>query len=109
MSFTSSLRNSKLISPRQGGGFCTPLESLEKRSLMSAAIVQTNLVSDDTHFTPAQVQDTNLVNPWGLAAGPNGEWWVANEGTGTSTLYDTSSPQVSVVPAVFGVPGAPTG
>jgi len=25
--------------------------------------VQTNLVSDDTQFTPAQIQDTNLVNP----------------------------------------------
>jgi uncharacterized protein (TIGR03118 family) len=82
---------------------------LENRRLLSSAIVQTNLVSDDTHFTPAQVQDPNLVNPWGLAASPNGEWWVANEGTGTSTLYDTSLPQVSVVPAVFNVPGAPTG
>jgi uncharacterized protein (TIGR03118 family) len=72
--------------------------------------VQTNLVSDDIHFTPAQVQDPNLVNPWGLAASPTGAWWVANEGTGTSTLYNTSNPTASVVPLVVNVPpAAPTG
>jgi uncharacterized protein (TIGR03118 family) len=117
---TYSLRNwnrSALVSrsraqtaaPRQVG-LPPRLEPLDRRCLLSSsAIVQTNLVSDDTQFTPAQHQDPHLVNPWGLAASPHGEWWVANEGTGTSTLYDTSGPQVSVIPAVFIVPGAPTG
>jgi uncharacterized protein (TIGR03118 family) len=85
---------------------------MEDRCLLSTAIVQTNLVSDDTQFTQAQVQDPNLVNPWGLAASPTGEWWVANQGTGTSTLYTTSHPQVQVLPLVVNVPpaqGAPTG
>jgi uncharacterized protein (TIGR03118 family) len=84
---------------------------------MSMAVVQTNLVSDDTKFTPAQAQDPNLVNPWGLVASPTGEWWVANEGTGTSTLYKTSTSPVTALSEVFGVPasssssphGAPTG
>jgi uncharacterized protein (TIGR03118 family) len=84
------------------------LEAIEDRCLMSTAVVQTNLVSDDTHFTPAQVQDRNLVNPWGLAADPTGAWWVANEGTGTSTLYKTSTTSVTTVPAVFTVPPAST-
>ncbi len=84
---------------------------------MSTAIVQTNLVSDDTQFTPAQVQDPNLVNPWGLAASATGEWWVANEGTGTSTLYKTSTSPLTTFSLVVGIPpsstasahGTPTG
>lgn len=31
--------------------------------------------------------DSNLVNPWGMAASANGIIWVSNNGTGTSTLY----------------------
>ena len=79
--------------------------------------MQTNLVSDDTQFAPAQVQDPNLVNPWGLAASATGEWWVANEGTGTSTLYKTSTSPLTSISLVASVPpssassprGAPTG
>ena len=104
MLFSSSLRNSKRSAQR--AGFRSPLESLEIRRLFSSAIVQTNLVSDDTQVTPAQVQDANLVNPWGLAASPTGEWWVANEGTGTSTLYDTSHPQATVDPLVVDIPAS---
>src|SRR2546430_275904 len=31
--------------------------------------------------------DPNLVNPWGMAASPNGTIWVSDNGTGVSTLY----------------------
>jgi uncharacterized protein (TIGR03118 family) len=31
--------------------------------------------------------DRQLVNPWGLAATPTGEWWTGNEARGSSTLY----------------------
>jgi uncharacterized protein (TIGR03118 family) len=81
---------------------------LEDRCLPSSAIVQTNLVSDDTQVTPAQVQDPNLVNPWGLAASPTGEWWVANQGTGTSTLYKTSTSPVTPLSLVVSVPASST-
>jgi hypothetical protein len=42
---------------------------------------QDNLVSDDQpgHLN-AQVQDPNLINPWGVAFGPNGDFWVNNNG-----------------------------
>ena len=66
-------------------------------------------MSDDTQFTPAQVQDPNLVNPWGLAASPTGEWWLANEGTGTSTLYKTSTSPLTTFSLVVGVPPSSTG
>ena len=34
------------------------------------------------------IQDTNLVNGWGIVHGPTSPWWVANNGTATSTLYN---------------------
>ena len=30
--------------------------------------------------------DANLVNPWGLAASSGSPWWVANQGTNTTSL-----------------------
>ncbi len=46
---------------------------------------QSNLVSDIPGV--ARITDHNLVNPWGLAAGPNAPLWVADNGPGLSTLY----------------------
>jgi uncharacterized protein (TIGR03118 family) len=50
--------------------------------------------------------DTNLVNGWGLTAGPTTPWWVADNGTDTSTLYRGDG---TIVPLVVSVPGGPTG
>ena len=81
---------------------------------------QNNLVSDDQpgHLN-AQVQDPDLINPWGVAFGPNGDIWVNNNGTGTSTLYtidpttDTTTKAALVVtiapPAGTTITAAPTG
>lgn len=46
---------------------------------------QINLVSDV--MGAAQVHDPSLVNAWGLSRSSTSPWWVANNGTGTSTLY----------------------
>jgi uncharacterized protein (TIGR03118 family) len=54
----------------------------------------------------ADNQDTNLVNAWGLAAGPTSPWWVADNGSNLSTLYDATG---KPLPLVVSVPGAPTG
>src|SRR3954452_11973336 len=64
----------------------------------------TRLVSDKAGV--AQHQDHNLVNAWGLVAGPSTPWWVANNHSNTSTLYDGSG---SAIPLVVRVAGAPTG
>ena len=45
----------------------------------------TPLVSDNG--VPGTTPDGNLVNSWGLAAGATGPFWVADNGTGVSTLY----------------------
>jgi uncharacterized protein (TIGR03118 family) len=65
---------------------------------------QTNLVSDQPG--KAQIMDPNLVNAWGLAAGPSTPIWVANNGTGKATLYTghVNGSKVSTVPLVVPVP-----
>jgi uncharacterized protein (TIGR03118 family) len=47
---------------------------------------QTDLVSNRSGVAP--VTDPNLVNPWGLSRGSGGAWWVADNLTGVSTLYN---------------------
>ena len=64
-----------------------------------------NLVSDQAGV--AAVQDPNLVNGWGITAGPTTPWWVSDEGTDKSTLYNGNTG--AIVPLVVSVPGGPTG
>ena len=47
---------------------------------------QTNLVSDIVGR--ARTHDPNLVNPWGLSRSAGSPWWVSNNNSGTSTLYN---------------------
>jgi uncharacterized protein (TIGR03118 family) len=49
--------------------------------------VQHNLVSD-LSTEGADHVDTHLANPWGLARSSGSPWWVSNNHTGTSTLYN---------------------
>lgn len=71
---------------------------------------QVNLVSDIPG--KAQLTDPNLVNPWGMAAGPTTPVWVADNGTNVATIYPGAVPgtPVSIAPLVVSIPGgAPTG
>ena len=45
----------------------------------------------------AQHVDSNLVNPWGMAASGNGVIWVSDNGTGVSTLYNQDGTARSLV------------
>ncbi len=49
---------------------------------------------------PADVIDPKLVNPWGVAFNPNAVVWVADNGTGVSTLYDGAGAKQSLVVAI---------
>ncbi len=82
------------------------LEILEDRLVPSTDFVQTNLISDVPGL--AQITNANSVNAWGLTAGPTSPFWVANQGSGTSTLYSASQPQTQVVPLVVNIPANPT-
>ena len=74
------------------------------------AYVQTNLISDINGV--ARITDPNLVNPWGMAAGPTTPLWIADNGTDVSTLYSggVHGSIPTIVPLVVTIPGgAPTG
>src|SRR5215471_4539287 len=49
---------------------------------------ETDLVSDIPNL--AQFTDPDLVNPWGLISTGSSPWWVSDNGTGVSTLYNGS-------------------
>jgi uncharacterized protein (TIGR03118 family) len=83
----------------------------------------TPLVTDDQDaladagFGPAPTTDPNLINPWGISLGPTSPFWVSNQGSFTSTLYDgegnpfpppPNGPLVVQIPST-GNPAGPTG
>ena len=89
------------------------IASLAFASIASAQkYVQTNLVSDVPGW--AAVQDPNLVNAWGIDFSATSPVWVADNGTGLSTLYTGTGsiiPLVVTIPPPQGAegPSAPTG
>src|SRR5262249_34852112 len=62
------------------------LEVLEARCLLDANVLQTNLVSDLPGV--AKVTDSHLVNPWGISESGTSAFWISDNGTGVSTLYN---------------------
>jgi uncharacterized protein (TIGR03118 family) len=78
------------------------------------AYKQTNLVSDGA--VPAQSTDPQLKNPWGIAAVPGAPFWISDNGTGVSTLYNglgSTVPLTVKIPTPSGAPAdshaTPTG
>ncbi len=58
-------------------------------SVSAVATAQQYSRTDLTSDIPgvAVTADSRFVNAWGLTAGPMGPWWVADNGSGVSTLY----------------------
>lgn len=118
---------------RQGRAGATALLSLLIVAACTPAIAgsyeQTNLVSDiagvarNTDVRPAcNIQTPGgsaapcLLNPWGIAYGPGGPFWISDNNAGVSTLYDGAGnalPLVVTIPPPAGSPAgaqaAPTG
>src|SRR6516164_6225118 len=55
---------------------------------------QTNLVSNTSG---AAVTDPQLTNPWGLSRGSSSPWWVSDNATGVSTLYNGAGAKQSLI------------
>jgi uncharacterized protein (TIGR03118 family) len=66
----------------------------------------TPLVSDVPGAAP--VTDPDLVNAWGLTASSTSPWWVADNGTSVSTLYNGAGAKQSLTVSV-GTDSGPTG
>ncbi len=84
--FRRTLRKSLSRCPQHT--FRPQLESLDDRLVpsQSPVFVQTNLVSD----VPGMAQNTDplLVNPWGIAMSSGSPFWVSDNNSGFSTLYN---------------------
>jgi uncharacterized protein (TIGR03118 family) len=80
-------------------------------STATAQYQLTNLVSNQVGIVKRI--DPLLVNAWGLAYGPTGPFWISDEGSGWSTLYDGNGNKQGLdvlVPTAGGDgPGSPTG
>ena len=66
--------------------------------------LRTDLVSNQGGGTTKP--DANLVNGWGLSRSSTSPWWVSDNHTGMSTLYDGTGNPLSLIVTV---PGSPTG
>jgi uncharacterized protein (TIGR03118 family) len=79
-----------------------PLQAAEGNSY-----TVTPLVSDQPGVAP--VVDPKLVNAWGLAASGTSPWWVADNGTSYSTLYNGATGQKVPLEVAVGIDSGPTG
>ena len=68
---------------------------LSPAALIAQQYQQTILVSP-TQAEGTNPADPNLKNPWGIARGTGTPWWVSDNVTGVSTLYDGSGAKQSL-------------
>jgi len=73
----------------------------------SAQYQRTNL--DSNQFNRAKTDDPLIVNAWGLARSATSPWWVSDQGSGWSTLYDGTGVKQSLVVAVPAIAANPVG
>jgi uncharacterized protein (TIGR03118 family) len=90
---------------------CCGLVLLSGMALAQTSYFVTNLTSDINGKT--KNTDPLLANPWGLAYAPGAPFWISDEASGWSTLYNgqgvPQSLQVVVPPASGSGAGTPTG
>ena len=83
----------------------SPSFSRQSASPSARFYAQHNFVSDGA--VSADHVDAALVNAWGLVASATSPWWVADNGTDSSTLYNGNTG--ATLALRVGVAGAPTG
>jgi uncharacterized protein (TIGR03118 family) len=89
---------------------CLGLVLLMVSSQAHAQYRVTNLVSNQVHQAPNI--DPLLANAWGLARSATSPWWISDNDTGWSTLYDAAGKQVPLrvlIPTAGNGPASPTG
>ena len=83
----------------------------EQQSLLNG-YEQTNLIADTAGYNAAII-DANLVNAWGIANAPSGPFWISDNHTGLSTIYNKDGimlrPPVTIPSPASSTGGSPTG
>jgi uncharacterized protein (TIGR03118 family) len=82
-------------------GFSAAVAIAAPKNSYQATILAGNEADEEFHTT-----DPALQNSWGLAASSSSPWWVANNGSNLSTLYNGDGDKI---PLEVVVTGAPTG
>ena len=96
----------------QNDGLFGSLAPLYPSNPAGTAYLQSNLVSDIPGL--AANTDTNLHNPWGISFSGTSPFWISDEGTGLSTVYNGTGAVLSLVvtippPGGQSGPATPTG
>ena len=81
-------------------GVCSEMMAAAEKDNYHVTVLVSNQLGQ------APVVDLKLVNAWGIAASPSSPWWVADNGSGWSTLYTGAGAKAALEVTV---PGAPTG
>jgi uncharacterized protein (TIGR03118 family) len=88
-----------------GLSIAIPGVAANARDAEEGAYHQTNLVSDMPGM--AATTDPNLVNPWGISAGPATPMWVSDNNAGVTTLYNgAAKPPIPLVVRIPPPPGS---
>jgi uncharacterized protein (TIGR03118 family) len=69
----------------------------------------TNLVTDDQTVNSAQITDPFLKNAWGISHSTGSPFWVSDNGTGVSTLYQVNPTTDATTKVILGSPPGPSG
>ena len=88
-----------------GGGSNSTSPIAQTTGLTDTALVSNGVIA-------AAHTDRNLQNAWGVASAPNGNFWIADNNSNVSTIYDgtgASQPLVVGIPAGTNGPSTPTG
>jgi len=76
-------------------GACIVLSSVMGVVCFGQHYNQTNLVSNTSGVAP--VTDPQLINPWGLSRSSGSPWWISDNATGFSTLYNGAGIKQSLI------------
>src|SRR5260370_29682799 len=88
-SIRAGARAGLLLSASLAVGACIPAVAKADSGRNETQYQQINLVSDLAGI--AQVQDTNLVNAWGISYHATFPFWVSDNGSGKTTLYSVTN------------------
>ena len=76
----------------------------------STALAQYQLTNlDSNQFGQAKADDPLGVNDWGMARSAGSPWWISDQGSGWSTLYNGAGTKQGLVVSVPAAPGLPVG
>jgi uncharacterized protein (TIGR03118 family) len=104
----SGLRRPRV--PKPAPRYRPQVEGLDDRLVLSGFFRRLNLVADQAGR--ALLTDPNLVNGWGIALAPGANFWVADNVTGKSSVYngDVNGLPFAISSLVVSIPGGkPTG